>query len=991
MPANPNNKRLIIILLYFIYTAGAAYVAIGQTPLHDNLSTADGLAGQVVYSVFQSRDHHIWVATDKGLSRFDGLRFHSFTHRNGLLDNEVFRTSEDPEGRLWICYFNQKPGFFLKDKFYPGPTALPKATEYFFTHNKYGLWFAYPNGKVFLWQGQDNLLQATLHAPVISLFTRQDQVLLVTREGIKEIGLLDGDIRFNNICTFPFNKNLQNRLQANSTQHFFICLNQELLIFDQHFNLTHTVPLPYLPFSIHTDRNDRLWICWNEGGFSAAVIHEGKIKIEAPVLTTYLLNGIFIDQENVMWLPTRSRGLLRLDAAGVIFWNQSNGMPERYVTCLTTDQEGHIWAGFNQSYFSQYQIGKSWSHFHIPTGSGNSNRILQICPLAQPQHCLVAGDNGLWEWKNGRFLRQLLSEPVKKVQLLSPFKAAVATAFNTRIIDLSGGKDTVIYKGRTSALGLDADRQLWIAGTDSLMLRNPAGAIRRLDSQIPQELHSRITTICAGPSGQVWLGNTLNQVLLFQDGRYQGTLPEIPGEYCSQITYDPGGFFWICTNKGLHQFSLEGTLLKSFTTRNGLISDEVTSAVITSDQIWAATSEGISRIPRISNNAPGNFKTRITAISIGNQVLDTVPGHLQLPFRSPSLNIQVTGMTTQSRGHFLFQYKIFRKWLPWPLLTFENLLNAASADTTTITAAQPDWTFPYGDAPGEYSFSVRAINNADVLSDFPATLSIQVMPPWWRILWVQILLMTLFICSIRKFYVWQHTMAADQMRLEKEKTELSIQVVRAQINPHFIYNCLNSIQHFIFTKEVLLANKYLSQFSRLIRQTLSFSRKDFIPLADEIDYIENYLALEQLRFGEKMSYEIHIAPDLLIKQHTINTPTLLLQPLIENAVKHGIRHRKDKNGLIKITVTEQHGQIFWSLEDNGPGMYAAPQKDENKSGFGIPLIRERIQALNQLYPLQIQWHIQDKSKHHPAETGTLVTLQFCLTATTQRHLESLDN
>jgi two-component sensor histidine kinase len=184
-----------------------------------------------------------------------------------------------------------------------------------------------------------------------------------------------------------------------------------------------------------------------------------------------------------------------------------------------------------------------------------------------------------------------------------------------------------------------------------------------------------------------------------------------------------------------------------------------------------------------------------------------------------------------------------------------------------------------------------------------------------------------------------------RQRLKKEKERkaklnLELRSIRSQLNPHFVFNALSSIQGLINTNEINKANQYLSDFSNLLRESLKSSDKDFVPLESETQMIESYLKLEQLRFG--FNYKINIEPT--INTSEIQVPSLFIQPLIENAVKHGIAGMRE-NGQVLIDFFRKDKTMYIQIKDNGKGFDSQPIK----VGYGLKLTRERIHLLNQTH------------------------------------------
>ena len=145
---------------------------------------------------------------------------------------------------------------------------------------------------------------------------------------------------------------------------------------------------------------------------------------------------------------------------------------------------------------------------------------------------------------------------------------------------------------------------------------------------------------------------------------------------------------------------------------------------------------------------------------------------------------------------------------------------------------------------------------------------------------------------------------------------LAIKSLRSQMNPHFIFNALNSVNQFIAKNDERAANKFLAEFSKLMRLVLDSSQEDFIPLAQEKDMLSLYLKLEHLRFRDKFDYELHIDENLDLE--VIEIPPMLLQPYIENAIWHGLRC-KETEGMLYVDISEKDNNIWATISDNGIG------------------------------------------------------------------------
>ena len=233
-----------------------------------------------------------------------------------------------------------------------------------------------------------------------------------------------------------------------------------------------------------------------------------------------------------------------------------------------------------------------------------------------------------------------------------------------------------------------------------------------------------------------------------------------------------------------------------------------------------------------------------------------------------------------------------------------------------------------------YVLSVRYINHPEIVWK----KTFYVPPNWYQtntfylIAGFAAALLLLFFL----FLLYRQRLKKEKER--KAKLNLELRSIRSQLNPHFVFNALGSIQGLINTNEIDKANQYLSEFSNLLRDSLKSSDKDFVPLESELKMIESYLKLEQLRFG----FEYKINVDDQINTSEIQIPSLLIQPLIENAVKHGIAGMRE-NGKISIGFFRKDKSMYIQINDNGKGFDVS----DDSTGYGLKLTLERIHLLNQ--------------------------------------------
>ncbi|MCY0977701.1 histidine kinase [Chryseobacterium wangxinyae] len=197
-------------------------------------------------------------------------------------------------------------------------------------------------------------------------------------------------------------------------------------------------------------------------------------------------------------------------------------------------------------------------------------------------------------------------------------------------------------------------------------------------------------------------------------------------------------------------------------------------------------------------------------------------------------------------------------------------------------------------------------------------------------------------------------------KVQIKNKKIALQSLRREMNPHFIFNSLNSVNQFIATNNELEANQYLTKFSKLMRGVMENSAEDFIPFQQEIDLLQNYLALEKTRFADKFDYEIIVDED--VNQQNLQIPGMMIQPFLENAIWHGLRYKTEK-GFLKLSFKKENQQLKIEIKDNGIGIEDSKKQktmhQKNREGRGMKNTLERIRLLNDLYRKNIVCSVKD--------------------------------
>jgi len=227
----------------------------------------------------------------------------------------------------------------------------------------------------------------------------------------------------------------------------------------------------------------------------------------------------------------------------------------------------------------------------------------------------------------------------------------------------------------------------------------------------------------------------------------------------------------------------------------------------------------------------------------------------------------------------------------------------------------------------------------------------------------------ILIGSVLLLIVLMGLLTKTVISVRQRNKRIALQSLRREMNPHFIFNSLNSVNHFIAENNEREANKYLTSYSALMRNMMESSNKDFVSLANEIEQLRKYLSLEHLRFKDKFDFEIHV--DESLDPEVVQVPNMLLQPHLENAIWHGLRYRESK-GMLRLSFEDNGSSIRAIITDNGIGMAQSQAlKTQNQrvhQSRGLGNVAERIRLLNQLFGTHIAYSIAD----NPDGSGTRV-------------------
>lgn len=456
-------------------------------------------------------------------------------------------------------------------------------------------------------------------------------------------------------------------------------------------------------------------------------------------------------------------------------------------------------------------------------------------------------------------------------------------------------------------------------------------------------------------NGQIFAITGSNGILVIEKNRITQTIhPLVNGEpekLKRLIVYN--NTIIANSSSGLYQFDLNGKLLRPLHVASGIASKKIISFTIYNSELWVSHAGGVQKI-NLDYQQPNvaNPLVRFDRIYVNDQLMNNASSGI---FKSKQRKVQFffSSPTLRNRQFIHYHYQ---------LVGYDSKWNSSPYELNQITYNAL--------APGSYTLQVKAENQG--LFSPVITYSFSIAYPFYTNWWFILAVLTLFLLLVTVIYRWQLNAQHKKSQQINELNASRLTAIQSQMNPHFIFNSLNSIQDLILKGDVEHSYSYITTFSDLVRRTLNYSEKDFIDFEQEIKLIELYLSLEKLRFKKDFIYTIELPAeeDFLV-------PPMLIQPFIENALVHGLLHKQGEKKL-KISF-ELSELLICTIEDNGIGREKAKaiqirQKKEHES-FSGNAIRNRFEILNNIFKGEFGYTYTDVYQNGEP-CGTKVTLKI---------------
>ncbi len=924
-----------------------------------NLTKKDGLSSNSISTIFQSKDGQMWIATDLGLNKYDGTRFETIYKGNKYYNtygNNIKALRIDNKDNLWVSDFERVFSLNLKN----GKSVMNnvhKEASIFSLDNKGNFYYAHSKGIICI---DHNYVQKSI------FLTPNNEI---NNEIIKDI-YID-----NEGCYIAV------------TAH-------QVAYFDTNNKIKKIYPISAI--SLFIDHNNDCWInTWGEGLFKIEQDGSLKKKFDIAGNTACLLKEWTYMGETYLIIPTIGYGIYLYHYST----NSIRQYPiEFYINSINVDSDNNLWLGTNKgiliySQFSEslkaipiidkiknknnseiyniyesneyywvakryyqgfYQYNKYWQlikHYAIPLDNPNENFISDGYDFIEHNGFVyVSYDYGFYKINlKDRKVKKIIYPNKQEIKLRNIVKISeeewLVRSFNSGVVKFNPNKELFeLCKPFTSIINQNVFTYLFETSNHDILLSTNFGIHKynRLKQQFEiyqKEILGNISSygIAEDQNNNLWIG-TVDGMMGFSPK--SNKIIEDFKDYQDagetfRVNVDGNNNVWFANVNGYWCWHQEAKKMSKINFDAGQITqnDQPNIFKNSKNEIFLAGTK---------------YLYQVTLDSIGHSVKDrsgiftvhTDKEHLPYyQFNSPSKSVSLKAGSSFAKINISIPDYSSEKPYEYYYKVKDDWVNIDNGEVTTSNLNS-----------GKNTFEFKAINSQN-LNEIPlGEMILNITPFWYETILFKLFIVTILSLLAFGLIRWVTKTQYEKKRLQSDfqhkVLQLEIQNLRSQMNPHFIFNCINSIDAFIQSQDKYNASIYLNKFAKLIRNILESSKQNLVSFEKDIETMKIYTELEEMRSDHKFKTIFTIDP--IIYESDIKVPPLIIQPYVENAIIHGVRNKKEKGGLIEICATLSAEQIIYTIKDNGIGRAAASKISKTKDlSYGMQLSEDRVKLFNE--------------------------------------------
>jgi sensor histidine kinase YesM len=937
-----------------------------QNPVGRIITNQNGLPSNTVYSILQDTKGYIWLGHDKGLSRYDGASFKDYaaTEQQGKSVSNLMQLGDN----IWCqdfsgnFYYTKNDELIKELRFkstgsYAAAGILNKQVLASVNFDSVKSFNIATKARVAI-ASPANTLQAVFHDKQETYFFANNCLQKFNGSKVTVEQTFSSPLpRFTFLVKvdgvfYAFNRSKNPLVYKIFTNQLTPVLNLKPDLLIQGVNVIE----------------DEIWVSTSTGAYCFNKAMQLKYGGKC-FFGEFSVTNVLKDRESSYWFGTLNRGLIVVPDINSILLKYGG----ESITALSNYNGEEVLAGTSSNLI--FSLNGKTNAIQTIVSNETKGEIFHLF-YDSTNNTIISCANEIAFYKNGENTDRL-NIAGKALAVLSKDNYGLAYSGGSMLLNRRQNKaitpnwlqkyvrlinnQLVISQGdRGRTILFDDEKQtLYIGTAKGLQLYNKTKSESILHNGKP----IFASTLCL-VNRELYIGTFSDGLKMYSNGSVKQM--RIVSKNVHRISKEENNL-WIASDVGVEKFNTVNRTVIQYSVADGLPKAEIKDILVKNGNVFLATTDGLVVF---SSNKPSVNKVP-PIINVNNIVVNDIEQPL-----SEAYNLKPTDNNIE----------IF-----FSLLTYKD--NSEAKVSYRIN--NQNWqTLPKGVrnlqlaslAPDKYVIEVKAANEDDIAAEKSITLRFTIATPFYKKFWFIALIAGLLVFGIYVYFRQrllfeqkQNELLAQKIELEQELHESMLSSIKSQMNPHFLFNALNTIQSYIYTNEKENASLYLGKFSELTRTILDMSNKPKVTLAEEIKALQLYVELEELRFENKLTCNFNI--DKSISTETVYIPSMLIQPYIENAIKHGLMHQRNL-WLLGISFVQKQNAIEVTIDDNGVGRKASAainqQKNRKYQSFATGANQKRLDILNKGLKQSIAIQTIDKVDASGQALGTTIVLSIPL-------------
>lgn len=971
-------RSLFIAIIFFI----TKYCVYSQEPVSITLSEEDGLPDTVIYDIIEDRNGFIWLAASKGLYRYDGRYFKAYSNQDkkGL---SVFKLQEDKKGRIWSTNLGGQLFYVEDDKL----ITFMDLSKYL----KGRLCSYYIFGQTIYVFDRMGIYEIDIDTKKVEIITGQDALIgkpFLTSEGVdfysnKGYERLVPNIGMNKktqVETKMIFKPIGNRKTILAKFDNYTLVNIEELkknvffLLDSENETKQRIPTPKRIraariYNSHT-LMDKLWFATDTG------VHIYKFQNKKLVHVASYLEGeevgkVMLDSHGNVWFTTLGSGIYVMPNMNIVSYPLEKNLQN--ISCTEKLNDSTLVLGTDNGKVVLYNILRHTST-KIPLQTTQKVSALRYNPFRNILY--ISQDNASQIYHVGNnsmiYMKKHAFNNAKDIALMHPDTIMFTSYYGAMVSGHDAtGKQLTSRKRITDIRGYhcfysERTQKSYVTLVNGLASLGYKKEIRRIN----YKNHPIYTTsMTETRDSTFWVSTFKNGVFGIKGDSVHFHVSKKDGLISDRVlsVKGHGDSLWVVTDSGIQVWNTANGVMYTLGKKDGIPTYNVKGVENFEEQTLVVTKKGLFGVLKSSFTEKTAPEVYFSSVKIMDRDTVIMP-HYNLAHDRNKLQFNFNSNGFKSHDNVQYSYR---------------LLGQSESSWKKLDMSTHNVTFQ-SLSSGDYTFQLKANNVWDTKVYTLREINFSIGRPFWRQWWFYVLVTSMAISIlylyIKKMIRKNERKKSEQLQkavMDNELISLKMENLRSQMNPHFIFNALNSIQEYIITNKKYEASEYLGRFADLMRRYLTFNETGDVPLTDEVESLQMYLELEALRFEDDFRYHISLSEKLEHSQ--LEIPIMLVQPYVENALQHGLMHKNGKKKLLVSFTLGDNDNIICVIEDNGIGREKgqALKKEYRKAhrSFAEKATEERLDLFNHGVENRAGIEIIDLYENGIA-TGTKVVLSI---------------